>query len=397
MLSQHGGTQLHATHSALPNFRSLSQSINPGPWKEITGLEIEVQIQWTFQLCKNDGVMLMENLDLGRPQVHHAQDPLQFGNQEKVGVEYAILYLLHRAYSHLDKASGAVRMTFFDFSSVFDTIRPLLREKLTEMRVDPRLVTWITDYLTERPQYVRLKGHTSDTVVSSIGAPQGTVLSPVLFTLYTSDFQYNTGLCHIQKYSDDTVIVSCIKDGQEEEYRSLVVDFVRWCRTNRLQTKDMVVDFRRKKPHLQPLSVEASVLFYAVVCWGRSSKKRDAGRLDRLVRRAGSVVGSELDSLVTVAERRTLDKLLSTLDNAHHPLHNTFIGQRSVQWQTAVPARLHQQTYKLFRPPHQTVQQLPVMVGRTIDKRTISTSISTPFCTVYCFCTVLLCYKLFSF
>ena len=69
-------------------------------------------------------------------------------------------------------------------------------------------------------------------------------------------------------------------------------------------------------------SVVASVIFYAVVCWGGSSKKRDSARLDRLVKRAGSVV--------TVAERRTLDKLLSILDNAHHPLHNTFIRQRSV-------------------------------------------------------------------
>lgn len=69
-----------------------------------------------------------------RPQVHHAQDPLQFGYQEKMDVEDAILYLLHRAYSHLDKERGAVRISFFDFS--FDTIRPLLlRDKLTEMRV----------------------------------------------------------------------------------------------------------------------------------------------------------------------------------------------------------------------------------------------------------------------
>lgn len=41
-------------------------------------------------------------------------------------------------------------------------------------------------------------------------------------------------------------------------------------------------------------------------------------------------MGTELDSLVTVAERRTLDKLLSILDNTHHPLHDTFTRQRSV-------------------------------------------------------------------
>ncbi len=129
------------------------------------------------------------------------------------------------------------------------------------MGVDSYLVRWITDYLTGRPQYVRLRDCTSQTVVSSIGAPQGTVLSPVLFTLYTSDFKYNSDMCHMQKSSDDTAIVGCIKNGQEEEYRSLIGDFVAWCRSNSLQlnttkTKEMVVDFRRLRPHLQPVSIE---------------------------------------------------------------------------------------------------------------------------------------------
>ena len=75
-------------------------------------------------------------------------------------------------------------------------------------------------------------------------------------------------------------------------------------------------------------SVVASILFYAVVCWGGSIKKRDAGRLDRLVRKAGAVVGTELDCLTTVAERRTLSRLLTLLDN-DHPLHRTLNRQRS--------------------------------------------------------------------
>ena len=105
----------------------------------------------------------------------------------------AITYLLHRTHSHLDKGKSAVRIMFFDFSSAFNTIQPLrLGDKLLQMGVDAHLVSWITDYLTGRPQYFSLKECLSDTVVCSTGAPQGTVLSPVLFTLYTSDFCYNT-------------------------------------------------------------------------------------------------------------------------------------------------------------------------------------------------------------
>ena len=122
----------------------------------------------------------------------------------------AITYLLHRTHSHLDKGKSAVRIMFFDFSSAFNTIQPLrLGDKLLQMGVDAHLVSWITDNLTGRPQYVRLKECLSDTVVCSPSAPQGTVLSPVLFTLYTSDFCYNTVSCHMQKYSNDTAIVGC--------------------------------------------------------------------------------------------------------------------------------------------------------------------------------------------
>ena len=81
------------------------------------------------------------------------------------------------------------------------------------------------------------------------------------FTLYTSGFTYNTESCHIQKFSDDSAVVGCIKDGQEGEYRSLVDNFVQWCRNNHLQlnttkTKEMVVDFRRSQPPLLPVSIE---------------------------------------------------------------------------------------------------------------------------------------------
>ncbi|KAI4897720.1 hypothetical protein NFI96_007252 [Prochilodus magdalenae] len=323
----------------------------------------------TSHVMKTMERLLLNHL---RPQVHHAEDPLQFVYREKVGVEDAILYLLHRAHSHLDKGGGAVRVMFFDFSSAFNTIQPLLlRDKLMKMEVDMHLVTWITDYLTGRPQHVRIRDRSSDTVISSTGAPQGTVLSPVLFTLYTSDFKYNSELCHMQKFSDDTAIVGCVRNGQEREYRSLVEDFVEWCTTNHLKlnitkTKEMCIDFRRSRPSQQPISIKgvdvevvrsyrylgvhlderldwicqklllmfyqsvvASVLFYAVVCWGGSISKRDAGRLDRLVRKAGSVLGLELESLTPLAERRALNKLLNIMDNVHHPLHTTIIRQRS--------------------------------------------------------------------
>ena len=120
-------------------------------------------------------------------------------------------------------------------------------------------MSWIVNYLTGRPQYVRLQHCVSDRVVSNIGAPQGTVLSPFLFALYTTDFSYCTESCHLHKYSDDSAIVGCISSGEETEYRSTVHNFVTWCELNHLQlnvtkTKELVVDLRRRKTQGTPSS-----------------------------------------------------------------------------------------------------------------------------------------------
>ncbi|KAJ8365079.1 hypothetical protein SKAU_G00139100 [Synaphobranchus kaupii] len=179
-----------------------------------------------------------ERLVLGhlKPRVSSFMDSLQFAYQAHIRVEDDIIFLLHRAYSHLEKAGSTVRIMFFYFSIAFNTIQPHLRgDKLRGMQVDISMVNWITDYLTSRPQYVRLQSCTSEVVVSSIGAPQGTFLSPVPFTLYTSDFCFNSGACHLQRFSDDSSIVGCITKGDEEQYRTLVENFVRWSNENHLQ------------------------------------------------------------------------------------------------------------------------------------------------------------------
>jgi len=72
-------------------------------------------------------------------------------------------------------------------------------------------------------------------------------------------------------------------------------------------------------------SVVASVIFYAVVCWGSRVKAADVNRLNKLIRKAGCVLGVELKSLVEVSERR----MLSIMDNASHPLHATLESYQS--------------------------------------------------------------------
>ena len=67
-------------------------------------------------------------------------------------------------------------------------------------------------------------------------------------------------------------------------------------------------------------SVVASAIFFAVTCWSSGLKVADNNRLNKLIRRTGDVVGEELDTLTTVAERRMLTRFQSILDNVTRPV-----------------------------------------------------------------------------
>ncbi len=119
-------------------------------------------------------------------------------------------------------------------------------------------------------QYVCFKSSISSTKSISTGGPQGCVLSAGLFILYTSDKGISANNCFIVKYADDTVIVGLLDDNpeNEEKYRSEIESFVKWCDENYLnlnvkKTKEMVIDFRKKKSDLTPIVINGENVEFA--------------------------------------------------------------------------------------------------------------------------------------
>ena len=75
----------------------------------------------------------------------------------KKGVDDAILHVFNNIFEHLDKPRASIPLMFYDFSSAFNINQPhLLCEKLMKMNVYLSLILWVLDYLTSRPQFVRL-------------------------------------------------------------------------------------------------------------------------------------------------------------------------------------------------------------------------------------------------
>ena len=111
--------------------------------------------------------------------------PIQFASHRNRSTDDTISVALHTALSHLDKRNTYVRMLFLDYSSVFNIIVPTkLITKLRTLGLNTSLCKWILDFLTGRPQVVRVGNNTSATLILTLG-PLGCVLSPLLYSLFT--------------------------------------------------------------------------------------------------------------------------------------------------------------------------------------------------------------------
>ena len=91
---------------------------------------------------------------------------------------------------------------------------------------------WILDFLLNRPQVVKVGGNLSSSLILSTGAPEGCVLSPMLYSLFT----YDCAACHkctqILKFADDTTVIGLIMNSVESEYRDQVNKLINRCGEN---------------------------------------------------------------------------------------------------------------------------------------------------------------------
>ncbi len=92
--------------------------------------------------------------------------------------------------SHLQQAKAYARVLFIDYTSAFNTMQiHLFLERLLVLGVNRVIIHWIKNVLTDGPQQVCVRGVKSDIMFSNTGVPQGCVLSPLLFSIYTNEMQ----------------------------------------------------------------------------------------------------------------------------------------------------------------------------------------------------------------
>ena len=99
-----------------------------------------------------------------------------------------------------------------DLSAAFDTIDHtiLLKRLKSSFGITNTSLSWLESYLSDQSQCVAIEGVASKKSKLIYGVPQGSVLGPVLFTLYSkplSDVIMKHNL-QFHKYADDTELSS---------------------------------------------------------------------------------------------------------------------------------------------------------------------------------------------
>ena len=83
-------------------------------------------------------------------------------------------------------------------------------DKLHKLELPAALVHWVVNFLTTRPQCVRVGDIKSSVLISNAGAPQGCVLSPCLYTLYTNGCRSVDPSTQFVRCSDDKKKVKAV-------------------------------------------------------------------------------------------------------------------------------------------------------------------------------------------
>ena len=160
--------------------------------------------------------------------------------------ETAIVKVHNDIVSKLDKGNNVVLM-LFDLSAAFDTINHdcLLKKLQFLYGISGTALSWFASYLKFRKYCVKVKDTLSTTNSINMGVPQGSIIGPVLFIMYTKEIEEiakkHKMSCHL--YADDTqcyfdVDMNLSNHFIQDKVKNFIFEIKTWMSTNYLKLNE---------------------------------------------------------------------------------------------------------------------------------------------------------------
>ena len=175
---------------------------------------------------------------------------LQSANKQFHSTETALLKLHNDTNLNIDNGK-VTAMTLLDLSAAFDTIdHDILNTRLSTWYGISRIaMSWFTSYITDRRKAIKIGNCFSVMLPTSCGVPQGSVLGPLLFTLYTAPLRSVIQSHNMDRhlYADDTHMYFSLTT--PDTYRSLdqprdcLQDVSLWMKNSKLKLNEDKTEF----------------------------------------------------------------------------------------------------------------------------------------------------------
>ncbi|KAL5252011.1 hypothetical protein ACHWQZ_G014978 [Mnemiopsis leidyi] len=185
----------------------------------------------------------------------------QSGYRKNHSCETAVTKIHNDILMMIDKKENVV-LLLLDLSAAFDTINHrLLLNKLQRLYgINDVAINWLSSYLSNRSYKVVVNQKSSGECLLKIGVPQGSILGPLLFILYTKDLESivtKFGFT-IHLYADDTQIYFAFdvhSDSPDMQAIDLCCSEVKkWMATNFLKLNEDKTEFIEIGPYVSPIT-----------------------------------------------------------------------------------------------------------------------------------------------
>lgn len=153
--------------------------------------------------------------------------------------------------AHAVANRGQLDVIYFDLSKAFDIVNhEMLLAKLSKLDIHNSLLSLLESYLRDRKCFVSSNNNFSATYEATTGVPQGSVLGPLLFSVFVNDVSTVIRHSSFLQYADDIKMFMEVREDRDCVLLQRDVDaFEEWCRENDLKinsSKTKVVSYTRK-------------------------------------------------------------------------------------------------------------------------------------------------------
>ena len=162
----------------------------------------------------------------------------------------------------MDSPGQYVRICYLDFSKAFDRINlNILVQKLIAIGARPSLIKWISNFLSERTQRVKIGDSFSDWTHTHAGVPQGTKLGYILFLVIVNNLASSSPLnLDHWIFVDDLTTSETVSRLEHPKMQPNIINLENWSDSNYMKLspkkcKEMCVCLLKNKPDLQPITI----------------------------------------------------------------------------------------------------------------------------------------------